>query len=798
MSYLNKYVPGTVSVVDDFDDRLGYRSGVPLENGRFVVFYGVGLSPNTWGFRVFNSDGTAVTDPVLGFSSDASRFNATVTDVSALPDGGFLVTWLESVNNESFFLSQYDADGRLVDFVANFVSIDVFTTDPLRDSNASLDTSVSGSGAVLHTVEDGSWKLPLRLSDPIPDDALSKFLTFTGSGPGPLGPTQFASDFNTLGADFNDQLDLAFVTDDVAVAVWRVSNNFLQPRGVYGQLLFADGTEASEPFAIYRDDRLEGGIFLTPLENDRFAVFFYDGDDGDSWSFQIFNVAPDDNGTWVAQTFVERTLIDLPRDAIFGVNPTIDGGFLVKGNAFVHRFDSNGIEMPFDAVLFNFGDAATSEIFLDDVIQLTTGEFVSFASRNSRNSNEPAYVVATIFDQQVDDIIGTIGPDILDGTPLGEELIGLSGADVINALGGDDTLDGGSGVDSLSGGLGDDLFIVDNVSDIVREFAGQGEDSVESSVSYNLNAVTQAVEVLTLTGASDINGTGNTIGNIINGNAGRNSLVGAAGDDTLNGNGGFDTLNGGAGQDSLDGGIGQDSLLGGDGDDIYIVDNPFDIVREFANVQSGTDSVFARISYNLNQQSQNIENLTLTGTSFEAVGNSIANTLTGNASNNRLVGAAGDDTLTGAAGNDTLLGGADADRLDGGAGVDRNVGGFGDDTYLVNDFNDRVVEFLGEGLDTVLSTVTFSLLFNSNNIEVLTLQGAGNINGSGNNAANVINGNSGNNVLNGASGFDELIGNGGNDTLNGGFGEDTLAGGAAIHHVIAGTARQRILAKPTV
>ncbi|HVI88508.1 MAG TPA: calcium-binding protein, partial [Dongiaceae bacterium] len=99
------------------------------------------------------------------------------------------------------------------------------------------------------------------------------------------------------------------------------------------------------------------------------------------------------------------------------------------------------------------------------------------------------------------------------------------------------TLDGGAGADTLIGGAGNDTYIVDNVGDIVIENAGEGTDTVQSSVSYVLSA---NVENLTLTGGNSSNGTGNSLANAITGNAATNTLDGAGGADTLTGNGGYD------------------------------------------------------------------------------------------------------------------------------------------------------------------------------------------------------------------------------------------------------------------
>ena len=132
------------------------------------------------------------------------------------------------------------------------------------------------------------------------------------------------------------------------------------------------------------------------------------------------------------------------------------------------------------------------------------------------------------------------------GNALDNTLTGNNAANVLTGGAGHDTLNGGLGNDTMVGGVGDDTLVVNATGDIVTELLNEGTDTVRSSIAYALGA---HVENLTLTGTIAINGTGNSVNNVLTGNSAANTLTGAVGNDTLAGGQGNDVLNGGTGHD---------------------------------------------------------------------------------------------------------------------------------------------------------------------------------------------------------------------------------------------------------
>ena len=315
---------------------------------------------------------------------------------------------------------------------------------------------------------------------------------------------------------------------------------------------------------------------------------------------------------------------------------------------------------------------------------------------------------------------------------------GDSSNNAISTDSGNDTVEGGAGADSMDGGAGNDTL---------------SYESSSSGVTVNLDTGS----------ASGGDATGDVFSNFehligsdnddsLTGNGDDNSILGLAGNDTIDGLAGNDTIEGGAGADSMDGGLGVDTLS-------------YEHSSVGVAVSLDTGSVFG------GDVIANFEHL---------IGSVDADDLTGDDSSNSLSGLSGNDTLAGNLGNDTL---------DGGLGSDRMEGGLGDDRFFVDSVGDVVIEGPGEGRDTIITSVTYTL---PENVEVGSLSGSASIGLTGNALANTITGNVGNNNLRGSSGADRLLGSNGNDVLDGGSGNDQLYGGSG-NDVLRGSAGNDLL-----
>jgi len=459
-------------------------------------------------------------------------------------------------------------------------------------------------------------------------------------------------------------------------------------------------------------------------------------------------------------------------------------------------------------------------------------------------------------------ILGTKNNDILNGTASDDTIWGLEGADSIIASDGNDTIDGERvfqsdvavtipfssaigglfGVtinssqvmtfftDSLVGGVGNDTYIINHggVIDIVTEQSNQGIDTVQSFVNYTLTdnvenltllddqivSVTYSNLQVTMLGAmaptslntlyvsTAIQGTGNTLDNVITGNTKNNLLKG------LDGN---DILKGAAGNDTLEGGEGTDTAVYTGNWSKYTVNGT--VANATVTGLEGTDSLLG------------IESLSFNGyvVSLADAINDAPVAVDDSNINDEVVEAdviaSGDSTATGnILQNDTdadsVLFADETKKVSKVMGLSANVGVVlegvygsiqileqGNYIYTLNN-NDSDTEALNTG-QVAIDSFTYSVIdahgAESTAVLNISIEGSNDISTSPTEGDDVIYGDQdtadyndyidalgGNDIVYGLTQDDTLVGGSGNDQLYGNTGYDILDGGTGIDSLVGG------------
>ncbi len=298
--------------------------------------------------------------------------------------------------------------------------------------------------------------------------------------------------------------------------------------------------------------------------------------------------------------------------------------------------------------------------------------------------------------------------------------------------------------DTLIGKSGNDTFIVNNGDVVQTSKAGQNwvvTDTTFTGSGYTLGA---NLDNLRLSGANNLNGTGNSAANQIIGNSGNNRLDGGANNSSTTSAG--DTLVGGGGNDTY--------VLRGENDKIMHYDAANNLVDGAEN-DGISKTVYVEDPANMGIEALQID---LGNTKYANIHNLILNA----ASTQNI-------DLMGTAANNTLSGNKGDNRIDGNGGLDNLVGGGGKDTFLVYDTATKVNNAggtTGVNGSQIWTNVDFSLA--GKNVNYLKLHGATearNITAAGVNASNILVGDDKNNVITSGNAGDTLYGGGGDDTF---------------------------------
>ena len=194
-----------------------------------------------------------------------------------------------------------------------------------------------------------------------------------------------------------------------------------------------------------------------------------------------------------------------PLEVLEGVLDFAGGAVTEGGEQVLNNLTDNLDADDRFSVLFQGNAQALDHIFATD--SLAVGAQIDAVHTNTPLGNPASDhdPMLALFNIGTEEVSGTRGDDIIDGSGANEIISGSNGDDQINGNGGNDEISGGNGDDVLNG--------------------GDGEDD-------------------------------------LSGGNGRDILDGGADNDLLSGGNGDDELRGGSGDDDLNGGNGRDLLIG--------------------------------------------------------------------------------------------------------------------------------------------------------------------------------------------------------------------------------------------
>ncbi len=278
------------------------------------------------------------------------------------------------------------------------------------------------------------------------------------------------------------------------------------------------------------------GVAIDFIENIDPNTLLITAADSDASGLEVDDVSPDQP---VGSLGVNPTLADRS-DAVR--NP-LDGTEGLGTDPFVSAPDLDGDQ-------FSFGIAFTgTSDYAGSIVSKAHGLNADLLPSTVDNTEIYEIMYRTLF--------GDVLPELIDGTPENEVLVGEAEDNLIRADIGDDTVAGGAGNDLIYGEEGDDILR----GDANRRSPGNYEDGND-----------------TISG-----GTGD---DRIGGKGGDDNLYGDEGDDSIWGDDGDDLIRGGLGNDVITG----DDFSGGQGSDTFIlaVGEGTDTIVDF---EVGTDFI---------------------------------------------------------------------------------------------------------------------------------------------------------------------------------------------------------------
>jgi len=562
-------------------------SVIALDTGGFVIAFNdlSATAPDTSSYqvraRVFGADGTAAGDDFT--VNTTTTGDQTESDMTALADGGFVVTWQDysqsggDTSGYAIRAQIYNENGtaRGGEFLVNTTTVSNQTnpaTAALADGRFVVtwhDYSQSGGDTSSYAVRAQIFEADGTMVD-------GEFLVNTTTAVSQVNPA------------------VAALADGGFVITWSdysLTGADTSSGAIRAQLYDADGSARGDEFLVNTTTAdSQSSSAVAALSDGRFVVTWQDysrsGGDTSNYAIraQVFNA----DGSFSGQEFLVNGLTS-------GAQQVADVAGLADGRiAFTYQdLGGNTADTFNGAVITRIFDPRVDAVDLQGTLAddqfVGTGwddRMTGFLGNDTLNGGGGD---DRLFGEDGNDTLnGGMGRDYLDGGLHDDTLNGGGQSDRIYGRSGNDRLDGGFGIDFLAGGTGNDTYVVDRFFDRVVENVGQGTDTVTSS-AINLDFARYLnVERAVLTGSADLNIIGVAGRQVMIGNAGGNRMFGGGGNDVLRGNGDDDTLRGDAGADVLTGGANADTFVFRAASDSTVAAAGRDRITDFAH---GIDTI---------------------------------------------------------------------------------------------------------------------------------------------------------------------------------------------------------------